>query len=33
VFITTSNTFMSADGAVLNRNRRTVVLRDPVEEN
>ena len=33
VFVTTSNTFMSADGAVLNRNRRTVVLRDPVEEN
>ncbi len=33
VFVTTSHTFMSADGAVLNRNRRTVVLRDPLEEN
>ena len=33
VFVTTSNTFMSADGTVLNRNRRTVVLRNPVEEN
>jgi hydroxyacyl-ACP dehydratase HTD2-like protein with hotdog domain len=33
VFVTTSHTFMAADGAVLNRNRRTVVLRDPVEEN
>ena len=32
VFVTTLNTFMSADGEVLNRNRRTVVLRDPVEE-
>ena len=32
VFVTTSHTFMSTDGAVLNRNRRTVVLRDPVEE-
>ena len=32
VFVTTLNTFMSADGAVLNRNRRTVVLRNPVEE-
>jgi hydroxyacyl-ACP dehydratase HTD2-like protein with hotdog domain len=30
VFVTTLNTFMSADGAVLNRNRRTVVLRNPV---
>jgi acyl dehydratase len=33
VFVTTSHTFMAADGAVLNRNRRTVVLRDPVKEN
>ena len=33
VFVTTSHTFLSADGAVLNRNRRTVVLRDPIEEN
>jgi hydroxyacyl-ACP dehydratase HTD2-like protein with hotdog domain len=33
VFVTTSHTFMSADGTVLNRNRRTVVLRDPVKEN
>ena len=32
VFVTTLNTFMSADGGVLNRNRRTVVLRNPVEE-
>ena len=32
VFVTTVNTFMSADGAVLNRNRRTVVLRNPVQE-
>jgi hydroxyacyl-ACP dehydratase HTD2-like protein with hotdog domain len=32
VFVTTLNTFMSADGAVLNRNRRTVVLLDPLEE-
>jgi hypothetical protein len=32
VFLTTLNTFMSADGAVLNRNRRTVVLLDPLEE-
>ena len=32
VFVTTLNTFMSADGAVLNRNRRTVVLRNPLEE-
>ena len=31
VFVTTLNTFMSADGAV-NRNRRTVVLLDPLEE-
>ena len=26
------HTFLSADGAVLNRNRRTVVLRNPVQE-
>jgi hypothetical protein len=32
VFVTTLNTFMTADGAVLNRNRRTVVLRNPVEK-
>jgi hydroxyacyl-ACP dehydratase HTD2-like protein with hotdog domain len=32
VFVTTSHTFMSADGAVLNRNRRTVVLRNPLQE-
>jgi hydroxyacyl-ACP dehydratase HTD2-like protein with hotdog domain len=32
VFVTTTNTFLSADGRVLNRNRRTVVLRDPLEE-
>jgi acyl dehydratase len=32
VFVTTLNTFMSADGDVINRNRRTVVLRDPVQE-
>jgi acyl dehydratase len=32
VFVTTLNTFMSAEGAVLNRNRRTVVLRNPLEE-
>jgi hydroxyacyl-ACP dehydratase HTD2-like protein with hotdog domain len=32
VFVTTLNTFMSAEGAVLNRNRRTVVLLDPLEE-
>jgi acyl dehydratase len=32
VFVTTLNTFMSADGVVLNRNRRTVVLRNPVQE-
>jgi hydroxyacyl-ACP dehydratase HTD2-like protein with hotdog domain len=33
VFVTTSHTFLSADGVVLNRNCRTVVLRDPVEAN
>jgi hydroxyacyl-ACP dehydratase HTD2-like protein with hotdog domain len=32
VFVTTTHTFMSADGAVLNRNRRTVVLRNPLQE-
>ena len=32
VFVTALNTFRSADGAVLNRNRRTVVLRNPVQE-
>jgi hydroxyacyl-ACP dehydratase HTD2-like protein with hotdog domain len=32
VFVTTLNTFMAADGAVLNRNRRTVVLLNPLEE-
>jgi acyl dehydratase len=32
VFVTTLNTFTSADRTVLNRNRRTVVLRNPVEE-
>ena len=32
VFVTTTNTFMSVDGAVFNRNRRTVVLRNPVQE-
>lgn len=32
VFVTAMNTFMSVDGAVFNRNRRTVVLRNPVQE-
>ena len=32
VFVTTVNTFMSAQGTVLNRNRRTVVLRNPLQE-
>jgi hypothetical protein len=32
VFVTTIHTFSSAEGAVLNRNRRTVVLRNPVRE-
>jgi hypothetical protein len=31
IFVTTTNTFMSVDGAVFNRNRRTVVLRNPLE--
>ena len=32
IFVTTLNTFTSADGTVLNRNRRTVALRNPVQE-
>src|ERR1700758_2597156 len=32
VFVTTLNTFSSADGTVLNRNRRTVALRNPLQE-
>jgi acyl dehydratase len=32
VFVTTLNTFTSPDGTVLNRNRRTVVLRNPLQE-
>ena len=32
VFVTTLNTFSSAEGAVLNRNRRTVALRNPLQE-
>jgi hypothetical protein len=32
VFVTTAHTFMSPDGTILNRNRRTVVLRNPVQE-
>ena len=32
VFVTTMNTFTSAQGAVLNRNQRTVVLRNPLQE-
>jgi hydroxyacyl-ACP dehydratase HTD2-like protein with hotdog domain len=32
VFVTTINTFTSVDGAVLNRNKRTVVLRNPLQE-
>jgi hydroxyacyl-ACP dehydratase HTD2-like protein with hotdog domain len=32
VFVTTLNTFSAADGTVLNRNQRTVVLRNPVQE-
>jgi hydroxyacyl-ACP dehydratase HTD2-like protein with hotdog domain len=31
VFVTTLNTFTSAEGPVLNRNRRTVVLLNPLE--
>jgi hydroxyacyl-ACP dehydratase HTD2-like protein with hotdog domain len=33
VFVTTNNTFMTAEGKTLNRNRRTVVLRNPLQEN
>ena len=32
VFVTAMNTFMSVDSTVFNRNRRTVVLRNPVQE-
>ena len=32
VFVTTSNTFMTGEGKALNRNRRTVVLRNPLQE-
>ena len=32
VFVTTLNTFAAAEGTVLNRNRRTVVLRNPLQE-
>jgi len=32
VFVTTLNTFSSAGGAILNRNRRTVALRNPLQE-
>jgi hydroxyacyl-ACP dehydratase HTD2-like protein with hotdog domain len=32
VFVTILNIFTSADGTILNRNRRTVVLRNPSEE-
>jgi hydroxyacyl-ACP dehydratase HTD2-like protein with hotdog domain len=32
VFVTTLNIFSSADGTILNRNRRTVALRNPVQE-
>jgi hypothetical protein len=32
VFVSTLNTFTSAEGPVLNRNRRTVVLLNPLEE-
>jgi acyl dehydratase len=32
VFVTALNTFTSTDGAVLNRNRRTIVLRNPLQE-
>lgn len=33
VFVTTALTFSTTDGTVLNRNKRTVVLRDLPEEN
>jgi len=32
IFVTTLNTFAAKDGTVLNRNRRTVALRNPVQE-
>jgi acyl dehydratase len=32
IFVTTLNTFTSADGILLNRNRRTVALRNPLPE-
>jgi hydroxyacyl-ACP dehydratase HTD2-like protein with hotdog domain len=32
IFVTTLNTFTAVDGAVLNRNRRTVALRNPAQE-
>jgi hydroxyacyl-ACP dehydratase HTD2-like protein with hotdog domain len=32
IFVTTLNTFTSADGTLLNRNRRTVALRNPLPE-
>jgi N-terminal half of MaoC dehydratase len=32
VFVTAVHTFTSAEGAVLNRNRRTLVLRNPLQE-
>ncbi|HEY3682724.1 MAG TPA: MaoC family dehydratase N-terminal domain-containing protein [Streptosporangiaceae bacterium] len=32
VFVTTLHVFRTPDGTVLNRNRRTVVRRDPIEE-
>ena len=32
VFLTTLNTFSAADGTVLNRNRRTIVVRNPAQE-
>ena len=32
IFVTTVNTFTAGDGTVLNRNRRTVALRNPAQE-
>ncbi|MGB9306391.1 MAG: MaoC family dehydratase N-terminal domain-containing protein [Mycobacterium sp.] len=32
IFVTTLNTFAAKDGTVLNRNRRTIVLRNPLQE-
>ena len=32
IFVTTLNTFAAKDGTVLNRNRRTVALRNPAQE-